>query len=132
MDSLTLDGRQTIVIAILVLYFGKLLNAKIGFLREFNIPEPVTGGLIASVVFGLIYAFFNLQFEFALDVRNELLIAFFTTIGLSSRFDTLIKGGAQLIILLVLAVLYLGIQNGTGFAVRGPRHSYRLVTDISR
>jgi ESS family glutamate:Na+ symporter len=117
MDSLTLDGRQTIVIAILVLYFGKLLNAKIGFLREFNIPEPVTGGLIASVVFGLIYAFFNLQFEFALDVRNELLIAFFTTIGLSSRFDTLIKGGAQLIILLVLAVLYLGIQNGTGVLV---------------
>jgi ESS family glutamate:Na+ symporter len=117
MDSLALDGRQTIVFAILVLYFGKLLNAKIGFLREFNIPEPVTGGLIASVVFGLIYAFFNLQFEFALDVRNELLIAFFTTIGLSSRFDTLIKGGAQLMILLVLAVLYLGIQNGTGVLV---------------
>ena len=117
MDSLALDGRQTIVIAILVLYFGKLLNAKIGFLREFNIPEPVTGGLIASVVFGLIYAFFDLQFEFALDVRNELLIAFFTTIGLSSRFDTLIKGGAQLMILLVLAVLYLGIQNGTGVLV---------------
>jgi len=117
MDSLALDGRQTIVFAILVLYFGKLLNAKIGFLREFNIPEPVTGGLIASVVFGLIYAFFNLQFEFALDVRNELLIAFFTTIGLSSRFDTLIKGGAQLMILLVLAVFYLGIQNGTGVLV---------------
>lgn len=56
MDSLALDGRQTIVIAILVLYFGKLLNAKIGFLREFNIPEPVTGGLIASVAFALIYA----------------------------------------------------------------------------
>jgi ESS family glutamate:Na+ symporter len=117
MDSLALDGRQTIVIAILVLFLGKLLNAKIGFLREFNIPEPVTGGLIASVVFGLLYAFFDLQFEFALDVRNELLIAFFTTIGLSSRFDTLIKGGAQLMILLVLAVLYLGIQNGTGVLV---------------
>jgi ESS family glutamate:Na+ symporter len=117
MDSLALDGRQTIVIAIFVLFLGKMLNAKIGFLREFNIPEPVTGGLIASVVFGLIYAFFELQFEFALDVRNELLIAFFTTIGLSSRFDTLIKGGAQLMILLVLAVLYLGIQNGTGVLV---------------
>ncbi len=117
METLTLDGRQTIVIAILVLYFGKLITAKINFLREFNIPEPVTGGLIASIVFGLIYAIFNLQFDFALDVRNELLIAFFTTIGLSSRFETLLKGGVQLGILLVLAVIYLSIQNGTGVLV---------------
>ena len=117
METLSLDGRQTIVIAILVLYFGKLINAKINFLREFNIPEPVTGGLIASIVFGLIYAIFNLQFEFALDVRNDLLIAFFTTIGLSSRFETLLKGGVQLGILLVLAVIYLSIQNGTGVLV---------------
>jgi len=52
-----------------------------------------------------------------LDVRDELLIAFFTTIGLSSRFETLLKGGAQLGILLVLACVYLGIQNGTGVLV---------------
>lgn len=117
MESLVLDGRQTIVIAILVLYLGKLLTGKIVFLRNFNIPEPVTGGLIASVVFGLIYSIFNLQFEFALNVRNELLIAFFTTIGLSSRFETLLKGGLQLGILLVLACFYLGIQNGTGVLV---------------
>ena len=117
MDSLALDGRQTIVIAILVLFLGKLLNGKVNFLREFNIPEPVTGGLIASVAFGLMYAFFSLQFEFALDVRDELLIVFFTTIGLSSRFETLLRGGAQLGILLVLAVIYLGIQNGTGVLV---------------
>ena len=74
----------------------------------------MSGGLIASIVFGLIYGIFDLQFEFALDVRDELLIAFFTTIGLSSRFSTLLKGGSQLGILLVLAVVYLMIQNGTG------------------
>ena len=117
MESLTLDGRQTIVLAILVLYFGKLINARIDFLRTYNIPEPVTGGLIASVLFGLIYAAFDLKFEFALDVRDELLIGFFTTIGLSSRFETLIKGGVQLGILLVLASLYLMVQSGTGVLV---------------
>ncbi len=117
MESLVLDGRQTIILAILVLFLGKLLTGKIAFLRDFNIPEPVVGGLIASLVFGLLYAIFDLQFEFALGVRNELLIAFFTTIGLSSRFETLLKGGAQLVILLMLAAFYLGIQNGTGVAV---------------
>ncbi len=117
MESLVLDGRLTIILAILVLFLGKYLIGKIAFLRDFNIPEPVVGGLIASIVFGLVYALFNLQFEFALDVRDELLIAFFTTIGLSSRFETLLKGGAQLAILLVLAAFYLGIQNGTGVLV---------------
>ena len=117
MELLVLDGRQTIILAILVLFLGKYLIGKIAFLRDFNIPEPVVGGLLASIVFGLIYAFFNLQFEFALGVRNELLIAFFTTIGLSSRFETLLKGGAQLVILLVLAAFYLGIQSGTGVLV---------------
>jgi ESS family glutamate:Na+ symporter len=114
METLVLDGRQTIVLAIFVLFFGKFLTSKIPFLRNYNIPEPVSGGLIASIVFGLLYGIFDLQFEFALDVRDELLIAFFTTIGLSSRFSTLLKGGSQLGILLVLAVVYLMIQNGTG------------------
>ncbi len=114
METLVLDGRQTIVLAILVLFFGKFLTSKIPFLRNYNIPEPVSGGLIASIVFGLIYGIFDLQFEFALDVRDELLIAFFTTIGLSSRLSTLLKGGAQLGILLVLPVVYLVIQSGTG------------------
>lgn len=117
MESLVLNGRQTIILAILVLFLGKYLISKTAFLRNYNIPEPVVGGLIASVVFGLLYALFDLQFEFALDVRDELLIGFFTTIGLSSRFETLLKGGAQLVILLVLAAFYLGIQNGTGVAV---------------
>jgi ESS family glutamate:Na+ symporter len=117
METLVLDGRQTIVLAIFVLFFGKFLTSKVPFLRNYNIPEPVSGGLIASIVFGLIYGIFDLQFEFALDVRDELLIAFFTTIGLSSRFSTLLKGGAQLAILLVLAVVYLALQNGTGVLV---------------
>ena len=117
METLVLDGRQTISLAILVLFLGKFLTSRIGFLRNNNIPEPVSGGLIASIVVGLIYGIFDLQIEFALDVRDELLIAFFTTIGLSSRFSTLLKGGAQLGILLVLAVVYLGIQNGTGVLV---------------
>ncbi len=38
MESLVLDGRQSMIIAILVLYLGKLLVGKIEFLRNFNIP----------------------------------------------------------------------------------------------
>ena len=117
MESIVLDGRQTIIVAVLVVFLGKLLVSRSSFLREYNIPEPVVGGLIASLVFGALYAFAGWEVNFALNVRDELLIVFFSTIGLSSRFETLMKGGAQLGILLVLAAFYLFIQNGTGVAV---------------
>ena len=112
-----LDSRQTLIVAILVLFLGKKLNKEVKFLREYNIPEPVTGGVIASLVFGFIYFFAETEIIFTLTDRDTLLLIFFTTIGLSSRISTLIEGGKSLLILLVCAVAYLFLQNFTGIAV---------------
>lgn len=112
-----LDSRQTLIVAILVLFIGKKLNKKISFLRECNIPEPVTGGVIASLIFGALYFIANKEIVFTLVDRDLLLIVFFTTIGLSSRVSTLIEGGKSLLILLACAVTYLFLQNFTGIAV---------------
>ena len=112
-----LSPRQTIILAILVLFAGKHLNRRIGFLRDYNIPEPVTGGILASLIVSVIYTGTGMAVEFALESRDVLLIVFFTTIGLSSRFSTLLSGGRELVILLVAAVIYLFAQNLTGLAV---------------
>jgi ESS family glutamate:Na+ symporter len=114
-----LTPRDTVVVAILVLFLGKYLTSKVAFLREYNIPEPVSGGLIASILFGVAYGLFGLEVDFALGLRDALLITFFTTIGLSSKFSTLVEGGKPLLILLVIAVAYLFMQNFTGLAVVG-------------
>jgi ESS family glutamate:Na+ symporter len=116
-NMLELDGRQTLIIAILVLFLGKFLNKRINFLREYNISEPVTGGVVASIVFGALYFLFNAEFVFSLNQRDGLLIVFFTTIGLSSRFSTLLEGGKSLIILLICAIAYLFLQNFIGIGV---------------
>lgn len=112
-----LDVRQTVIVAILVLFLGKFLTRKVAFLQEYNIPEPVSGGLIASILFAILYGAFDIELQFSLAVRDTLLIVFFTIIGLSSRFSTLLKGGKPLIILLVIAVTYLFLQNFTGLTV---------------
>ena len=112
-----LDPRQTLIIAILVLYLGRYINDRVGLLREYNIPEPVTGGLLASIFFGLVYAFANTEISFDMANRDMLLIVFFTTIGLSSRIDVLKEGGKSLLVLLVLAVAYLFIQNLVGIGI---------------
>lgn len=116
---MTLTPRLTLIIAILVLFLGKAINKKVSFLRNFNIPEAVTGGVLASIIFGLIYLVAGVQLQFALGIRDSFLLIFFTTIGLSSKISTLIRGGKPLLILLVAAVSYLVIQNLTGVIVAG-------------
>lgn len=117
MNIIQLDVRQTIIVAILVLYFGKYLTKQINFLQDFNIPDAVSGGVLASLFFGILYGIFQLQVDFSLNIRDALLIIFFTTIGLSSKLKTLLQGGKPLLILLAIAVCYLFLQNLTGVAV---------------
>ena len=84
-------------IGILVLFIGKRINDAVGFLREFSIPEPVTGGLIFSVLIALVYAFADVAINFELEARDFLLVYFFTTIGINASIKDLLAGGKPLI-----------------------------------
>jgi len=114
---MVLDARQTLILAVLVLFLGRFLNKKINFLQKYNIPEPVTGGIIASFLFSATYFIFNRSVDFSLDQRDALLIIFFTCVGLSAKFSTLLQGGKALVTLLILAITYLFLQNFTGIGV---------------
>ena len=117
MDIVQLDIRQTIITAILVLYAGKYLTRQIRFLQDFNIPDAVSGGVLASLFFTILYGVMQIQVNFAMEIRDAFLIIFFTIIGLSSKLKTLIQGGKPLLILLVTAVGYLILQNLTGIGI---------------
>lgn len=112
-----LDSRQTIIMAILVLFLGKFLNQKFTFLREYNIPEPVTGGVLTAFLMAVAFLVFDSYLVFNLDYRETFIIIFFTSIGLSSRLTTLMTGGRPLLILLALAGVFLLVQNITGLVV---------------
>ena len=111
------DGKETLILAILTLFLGKFLNSRIGVLRTYNIPEPVTGGVLASIVFALLYSVSGEAASFDLSNRDMLLVVFFTTVGLNAKFATLLAGGKPLVILIVCASLFLVAQNLTGVAV---------------
>jgi ESS family glutamate:Na+ symporter len=115
-SNITFDSFMSYTIGILVFFVGVLLTKKSKFLRDFNIPEPVTGGLIAAL---LIFAFFMVtgnEIGFDLSTRDRLLVYFFTAIGLNARFSDLIEGGKPLLILLVLTLVYIVIQNVIGIS----------------
>jgi len=112
-----LSVRQTLIVAILIFFLGKFINRKVAFFRNYNIPEPVTGGILASLFFWFIHAVLGYEIVFHLVTRDILLITFFTTVGLAARFKTLKEGGLSLVILLAAAVIYLFLQNLAGVSV---------------
>ncbi|MFK7850401.1 MAG: sodium/glutamate symporter [Akkermansiaceae bacterium] len=111
---LELNSLQTLNVAILVLFVGKWLNSHFEFLRKYNIPEPVSGGLPICLITWLVFLFFDKEIGFTLTSRDTLLIYFFAGIGLNSNFRTLIKGGLPLLILLGATIGYMFVQNFTG------------------
>lgn len=101
---------------IIVYFVGMRLTQRIQWLRGYNIPEPVTGGIFASLAALGIYLCFDIQIEYQLQARDTLLVYFFTCIGLNARLSDLISGGRPLIILLVLTLAYIVIQDVVGVA----------------
>lgn len=112
-----IDERLTLMAAILVYFLGKWLNRRYKPLQSFNIPEAVTGGIVASSLAAFSFYVFNTEITFSLQQRDVLLIVFFTTIGLNAQLDSLIKGGKSLMILLLLAIGFLILQNLVGIVV---------------
>ena len=103
--------------AMLVLFVGKTINQRFAPLREFNIPEPVTGGLLFAVVFWVLHGATGIRITFDLVARDVLLIYFFTTIGLNTRLGDLKAGGRPLLLLLACVSAFLFLQDGLGVAV---------------
>jgi ESS family glutamate:Na+ symporter len=110
----TLDDHHTLILAILVLFLGRWVNRRIPWLREYGIPEPVTGGLIASAAISLLILVAGLNVQFDLSARDTLLIVFFTTVGLSANLSLLAMGGVMLVVLTLVAVANLVVQNCVG------------------
>ena len=106
-----------VTIGIVVLFVGKRLNEQVGFLREFSIPEPVTGGLLFSLLFGLLYAASGIAVQFELQARDVLLVYFFTTIGINASARDLLAGGRPLLILLAVTIAFMFAQNLMGLGV---------------
>lgn len=111
------DGFTSFNIGILVYFAGVYLNRRIGFLNRYNIPEPVSGGLLAASAALGFYLVSGKAIGFTLDVRDFLLLYFFTAIGLNAKFSDLAKGGKPLLFLLGLTVAYMLLQNLVGIAV---------------
>ena len=82
-DIILIDSGRTMAISILVLFVGLYINKKVKVLESNYIPPSVTGGILCSIIIAIIYAAGDLEIDFDLQLRDLLLLVFFSTIGLS-------------------------------------------------
>lgn len=116
MQEIQIDSFVAYTLGIVVYFVGVHLNRKVTVLRAYNIPEPVSGGLVAALVTLALYVLANVEVSFELDTRDRLLVYFFTAIGLNARISDLIRGGKPLAIMLVLTLSYIVVQNVVGMS----------------
>jgi len=104
----------TLLAAMGVFFIGRALVSRVALLKRFSIPVPVVGGGLIAVVLALADGLFQVRFAFNLSLKDSLLLMFFTTVGLGADARMLVKGGAKLLIFLVISAVFIVIQNAIG------------------
>lgn len=113
---LKLTAIQVLALGGLAVALGLWLKRRIPVLDRLHIPAPIAGGLVfAMLTFALRDRVAN--FEMDTSLRDILLIASFTAIGMNASLKVLKVGGIQVLIVAVLAAIGGALQAGVGMGV---------------
>ena len=116
--TLQLNAVHVLALAALGLAAGVWIKNKIPLLDRLNIPASIIGGLIyALLALALRDRVLNLDMDLVL--RDLLMVAFFTSVGMSASLALAKKGGVQVLFFLGLATAGAVLQNilGIGLAI---------------
>ncbi len=116
MRAIQLDLLSTILVAFVVLFAGRALIARSALLARFSIPAPVVGGVVVAILLAVLDIAGGIRIGFDMALRDNLLLMFFTTVGLSADARMLAKGGPKLLVFLAIAMAFVIVQNVVGIA----------------
>jgi ESS family glutamate:Na+ symporter len=114
--TIQLDLLSTLLIAFPVLFGGRALIRRSAILARFSIPAPVVGGVITAVLLAVLDIWGGVRIGFDMALRDNLLLMFFTTVGLSADARMLARGGPKLLIFLTVSAAFIVVQNIVGIA----------------
>jgi glutamate:Na+ symporter, ESS family len=114
---MNLDPLHSLLAALVVLLLGKLVNRRVPLLAKYNIPDPITGGLLFAAIAAVAAATAQLEVGIDQTLKPLLLLMFFAGVGLCADLRALGRGGRALATLLALLLPYILAQNAVGVAV---------------
>jgi ESS family glutamate:Na+ symporter len=113
----SLDLIQTVALAGIVLFAGYFVRRIVTPLATYNVPAPVVGGLLVSILLTINRSYFGYPLAFDTTLQSPLMIAFFTSIGFAASLALLKVGGPAVLIFFGLATAVVVIQNVVGAGV---------------
>ncbi|NUF14630.1 sodium/glutamate symporter [Acinetobacter lactucae] len=111
------NGFYTLISAVIVLLLGRFLVNRVDFLKRYNIPEPVAGGLIAAIISLLVHTLWGYSIVFSSELQTSFMLVFFASIGLSANFMKLKEGGSALVIFLICVASFIVVQDMVGMSL---------------
>ena len=109
-----LNMAETVGFAIILLLLGRWIKRRVNFFEKFFIPAPVIGGTLFSIILLIGHQTETFTFSFNDDIKNLLMIAFFTTVGFSASLKILKKGRVGVALFLLAAVILVVMQDIVG------------------
>jgi glutamate:Na+ symporter, ESS family len=113
----SLDPVGSLLAAVVVLLIGTLINRRVSFLSRYNIPDPITGGLLFAVCASVILAASGFKLGVDQTIKPLLLLMFFAGVGMCADLRMLKQGGKALAIFLLVLFPYILVQNSVGVSV---------------
>ncbi len=111
--TLKITAIQVLALSCLGFVAGVWLKKRVRWLDWLNVPASVLGGfLFALLTLALRDRYLNLEFDLVL--RDILMIAFFTTVGLRASLRLVREGGVQVLLFWGVATLVVALQNLLG------------------
>ena len=92
MPQIQFPDFMAVTFGLVTYLLGEAINDRVPLLRRFNIPDPVTGGLLVALGFFALHEFGIAEVSFDTHARDLLLLMFFTGIGLNARLADLRQG----------------------------------------
>ncbi len=87
------------------------------WLKRYNIPEPVAGGLVAAIISLIIHSLWGYSITTSAELQTSFMLIFFASIGLSANFAKLREGGIGLVIFLIAVSVFIMVQNTVGMTL---------------
>jgi ESS family glutamate:Na+ symporter len=113
----SLGALGSLLAGLVVLLIGTLVNRRVALLSRYNIPDPITGGLLFAALAALAWAAASFRVQIDQTVKPVLLLMFFAGVGMSADLRLLKRGGRALVIFLLVLFPYILVQDAVGVAL---------------
>lgn len=114
--TVKLNAVQVLAISAFGVTLGVWIKKKLPVLDRLNIPASIAGGLVYAVV-ALILRDRYLNLEMDLTLQSILMVAFFTSIGMSASVRLIREGGVQVLYFFGIASVGAVLQNLVGIGM---------------